>query len=55
MIEKPFGKDLKTATLLNLAIQDVFPESSIYRVDHYLGKNAIVDLQKFRLGQEADW
>ena len=37
MVEKPFGTDLKSAQTLNETLQTVFPEESIYRVDHWLG------------------
>ncbi len=38
IIEKPFGRDLKTAEELNQAVHAVFNESQVYRIDHYLGK-----------------
>lgn len=38
IVEKPFGDDLKSAQALNDAIQEVFRENQIYRIDHYLGK-----------------
>ena len=44
VIEKPFGRDLKTAEYLNQKITSVFPESSIYRIDHYLGKEMLQNL-----------
>lgn len=48
IIEKPFGKDLKTARALNNKILEVFPESSIYRIDHYLGKEMIQNIMVLR-------
>ncbi|MFD6070884.1 glucose-6-phosphate dehydrogenase, partial [Amycolatopsis lurida] len=38
VIEKPFGRDLKSAKELNEIVNDVFPEESVFRIDHYLGK-----------------
>lgn len=48
VIEKPFGKDLKTAQRLNRILNEVFDESSIYRIDHYLGKEMIQNLLVLR-------
>lgn len=58
VIEKPFGKDLKTARALNDKINEVFPEKSIYRIDHYLGKEMIQNIMVLRFGNsifEALW
>jgi len=44
IIEKPFGKDLASATDLNAVITRVFQESQVYRIDHYLGKETVQDL-----------
>jgi len=44
VIEKPFGKDLDSARELNRAIQGVFQERQVYRIDHYLGKETVQDL-----------
>jgi len=44
IIEKPFGHDLQSARALNTAINDVFEESQVYRIDHYLGKETVQDL-----------
>ena len=41
IIEKPFGHDLESAQRLNAILQSVFPESGIFRIDHYLGKEAV--------------
>lgn len=48
VIEKPFGKDLKTARLLNQKLSEVFEENSIYRIDHYLGKEMIQNIMVLR-------
>ncbi len=48
VIEKPFGKDLMTARKLNNKILEVFPEKSIYRIDHYLGKEMIQNIMVLR-------
>ena len=44
IIEKPFGRDLKSAQRLNNAINEVFDESQVFRIDHYLGKETVQDL-----------
>jgi glucose-6-phosphate 1-dehydrogenase len=48
IVEKPFGRDLASARELNRVAQSVFPETSIFRIDHYLGKEAIMNLLYFR-------
>jgi len=48
VIEKPFGKDLKTARKLNNKILEVFTENDIYRIDHYLGKEMIQNIMVLR-------
>ncbi|MBN3958372.1 glucose-6-phosphate dehydrogenase [Nostoc sp. NMS8] len=48
VIEKPFGRDLKSARELNRILASVFSESSIYRIDHYLGKEPLLNLLYFR-------
>jgi glucose-6-phosphate 1-dehydrogenase len=48
IVEKPFGRDLASARDLNVAAQAVFPEASIFRIDHYLGKEAIMNILYFR-------
>ncbi len=48
VVEKPFGRDLASARELNRVAQSVFPEASIFRIDHYLGKEAIMNLLYFR-------
>jgi glucose-6-phosphate 1-dehydrogenase len=47
-IEKPFGRDLASARALNQTLHAVFPESSIFRIDHYLGKEPVQNLLYFR-------
>ncbi len=48
IVEKPFGRDLASAVELDAIAHSVFPEPSIYRIDHYLGKEAIMNLLYFR-------
>ncbi|OHE77402.1 MAG: glucose-6-phosphate dehydrogenase [Verrucomicrobia bacterium RIFCSPHIGHO2_12_FULL_41_10] len=48
IIEKPFGIDLKTARNLNDLVHESFPESSTYRIDHYLGKETAQNIMVFR-------
>ena len=48
VIEKPFGRDLKSAETLDEILLKRFPESSIFRIDHYLGKEAVQGLLYFR-------
>lgn len=48
VIEKPFGKDLKTAKKLNNSLLKVFDEKDIYRIDHYLGKEMIQNIMILR-------
>lgn len=48
IIEKPFGRDLASARALNETLHDVFPEKSIFRIDHYLGKEAVQNILYFR-------
>jgi glucose-6-phosphate 1-dehydrogenase len=48
VVEKPFGRDLQTALALNKCIHEVFDESQIYRIDHYLGKETVQNLLVFR-------
>jgi glucose-6-phosphate 1-dehydrogenase len=48
VVEKPFGRDLKSAQQLNRTLHEVFPESSIFRIDHYLGKEPVQNLLYFR-------
>ena len=48
IVEKPFGHDLASARELNATLHRVFPESSIFRIDHYLGKRPVNNLVIFR-------
>jgi glucose-6-phosphate 1-dehydrogenase len=48
IVEKPFGRDLASARELNSAAHSVFAEDSIFRIDHYLGKEAIMNILYFR-------
>ncbi|MBV9769055.1 MAG: glucose-6-phosphate dehydrogenase (NADP(+)), partial [Bryobacterales bacterium] len=48
VIEKPFGRDLPSAQKLNESLHSVFPEPAIFRIDHYLGKEAVENLLCFR-------
>jgi glucose-6-phosphate 1-dehydrogenase len=48
IIEKPFGHDLTSAQALNATLHAVFPEAAIFRIDHYLGKEAVENLLFFR-------
>ena len=48
IIEKPFGRDLASAQALSATIHEVFDEPDIFRIDHYLGKEAVQNLLVFR-------
>ena len=48
VVEKPFGRDLASARSLNKTIHNAFPEESIFRIDHFLGKNAVQNILYFR-------
>jgi glucose-6-phosphate 1-dehydrogenase len=48
IVEKPFGHDLASAKELNRVARTVFPEDSIFRIDHFLGKEAIMNILYFR-------
>jgi glucose-6-phosphate 1-dehydrogenase len=50
IIEKPFGRDQKSAHELNTKLLSVFDESQVYRIDHYLGKETVQNLLVFRFG-----
>jgi glucose-6-phosphate 1-dehydrogenase len=50
VLEKPFGRDLKTAQELNDIVAKVFDEESVYRIDHYLGKETVQNIMVFRFG-----
>jgi glucose-6-phosphate 1-dehydrogenase len=48
VVEKPFGRDLASAQSLNHTLHNVFTESAIFRIDHYLGKEPVQNLLYFR-------
>ena len=48
VIEKPFGHDLASAQELNRIVSSVFPSSSVFRIDHYLGKETVQNLMALR-------
>ena len=50
VVEKPFGRDLESARALNRSLLAVFPESAIFRIDHFLGKEPVQNLLYFRFG-----
>src|SRR5207249_9932261 len=47
-LEKPFGRDLESARALNATLHQRFDESAIFRIDHYLGKEAVQNILYFR-------
>lgn len=58
VVEKPFGRDLATGEALNEAVHEVFDESQVYRIDHYLGKETVRNLLVFRFANslfEGAW
>ena len=52
VIEKPFGSDLKTARELNKVVESVFPADSIFRIDHYLGKETVQNILALRFANQ---
>ncbi|MGE5243012.1 MAG: glucose-6-phosphate dehydrogenase [Betaproteobacteria bacterium] len=48
VVEKPFGRDLASARALNATLHESFPEPVVYRIDHFLGKEAVQNLLYFR-------
>jgi glucose-6-phosphate 1-dehydrogenase len=48
VVEKPFGRDLESARELNAIVHEVFDEPSVFRIDHYLGKEPVQNLLYFR-------
>src|SRR6266478_7973228 len=48
VLEKPFGRDLESAHALNDVVRGVFDEKSVYRIDHYLGKETVQNILVFR-------
>jgi glucose-6-phosphate 1-dehydrogenase len=52
VIEKPFGSDLTTARELNAVVESVFPPDSVFRIDHYLGKETVQNILALRFANE---
>ncbi|WP_084129712.1 glucose-6-phosphate dehydrogenase [Demequina sp. NBRC 110055] len=52
VIEKPFGQDLETANALDAVVSEVFPPDSVFRIDHYLGKETVQNLLALRFANQ---
>ncbi|MCO1577565.1 MULTISPECIES: glucose-6-phosphate dehydrogenase [unclassified Crossiella] len=52
VIEKPFGHDLASARELNRIVNEVFPEESVFRIDHYLGKETVQNIMALRFANQ---
>ncbi len=52
VIEKPFGSDLATARALNSVVESVFPPDSVFRIDHYLGKETVQNILALRFANQ---
>ena len=52
VVEKPFGHDLRSARELNHILNDVFPPGSVFRIDHYLGKETVQNILAMRFANE---
>jgi glucose-6-phosphate 1-dehydrogenase len=52
VIEKPFGSDLQTARELNDVVESVFPPDSVFRIDHYLGKETVQNILALRFANQ---
>jgi glucose-6-phosphate 1-dehydrogenase len=52
VIEKPFGHDLDSACELNHVVNSVFPEESVFRIDHYLGKETVQNIMALRFANQ---
>jgi glucose-6-phosphate 1-dehydrogenase len=52
VIEKPFGSNLKTARELNAVVESVFPADSVFRIDHYLGKETVQNILALRFANQ---
>lgn len=58
VVEKPFGRDLASARELNRSLLERFPENAVFRIDHFLGKEQVLDLLVFRFANllfEPGW
>ena len=58
IVEKPFGRDVRSAQTLNATLQQAFAEDAIFRIDHYLGKEPVQNLIYFRFANppfDASW
>jgi len=53
IVEKPFGRDLASAKALNAVLHKSFPEPAVYRIDHFLGKEAVQNVLYFRFSHRA--
>jgi glucose-6-phosphate 1-dehydrogenase len=53
LIEKPFGRDLRSACELDAELREVLEESQIFRIDHYLGKETVQNILVFRFGNSV--
>ena len=52
VIEKPFGSDLESARKLNAVVESVFPSDSVFRIDHYLGKETVQNILALRFANQ---
>ncbi len=52
VVEKPFGHDLRSARELNEVVESVFPADSVFRIDHYLGKETVQNLLALRFANQ---
>lgn len=52
VIEKPFGSDLESARALNSVVESVFPPDSVFRIDHYLGKETVQNILALRFANQ---
>lgn len=52
VIEKPFGHNLQTARELNAVVESVFPADSVFRIDHYLGKETVQNILALRFANQ---
>jgi glucose-6-phosphate 1-dehydrogenase len=52
VVEKPFGHDLRSAQELNSIVSDVFPPESVFRIDHYLGKETVQNIMALRFANQ---